>query len=299
MRIVTYDRNGEFRAGLLLGDSIVDTGERSGNGSYAKVRGLLDDWDAALPWLKTLEETDGTPIRAASLILAAPLADPAAIYCAGANYRDHVENMSIVLNMPIPPDPHEVGAKPWHFLKSANCISGPAAAVTCRSSALDWEAELAVVIGRKGRDVPVADALSIVAGYTIGNDLSARDKISRAQADDRSPFRYDWVGHKNFDGSCPLGPWLVSADDIEDPQNLSIRLWVNDILRQDSNTSQMLFTVAEQIAQISSSITLHPGDIILTGTPAGVGAESGEWLSPGDVVRIQIEGLGELLTRIA
>lgn len=298
MRIVTYDRNGELRAGLLLEGIIVDIAERSGNRSYAKVRGLLDDWNAALPWLKTLEEKDGTPVGAAGLLLAAPLAEPTAIYCAGANYRDHVENMSIAQNLPVPPNPHEVGAKPWHFLKSANCIVGPDAAVTCRSSALDWEAELAVVIGRKARDVSVEDALSIVAGYMIGNDLSARDRITRAQADVSSPFRYDWVGHKNFDGSCPLGPWLVSADDIGDPQNLSIRLWVNDILRQDSNTAKMLFTVAEQIAQLSSSITLHPGDVILTGTPAGVGAETGIWLNPGDVIKIQIEQLGELVTRI-
>jgi 2-keto-4-pentenoate hydratase/2-oxohepta-3-ene-1,7-dioic acid hydratase in catechol pathway len=113
-----------------------------------------------------------------------------------------------------------------------------------------------------------------------------------------SPFRYDWIGQKSFDGACPLGPWIVPATEVPDPQVLKIRTYVNDKIKQDSNTSKMLFTTAEQIAHLASRITLHPGDIILTGTPAGVGAETGERLAKGDRVRVQIEKIGQLTTYI-
>jgi 2-keto-4-pentenoate hydratase/2-oxohepta-3-ene-1,7-dioic acid hydratase in catechol pathway len=109
----------------------------------------------------------------------------------------------------------------------------------------------------------------------------------------------DGTKHKSFDGSCPLGPWIVPASDIADPQNLSLKLWVNDELKQDSNTARMLFTLAEQIAQLSINMTLHPGDLILTGTPAGTGAESDTFLKPGDVVKVWIEDIGEFTNRIA
>ena len=118
-----------------------------------------------------------------------------------------------------------------------------------------------------------------VAGYCCANDLSARDRISREKIPPNSPFKYDWIGQKNFDGACPLGPWIVPASAIPDPQNLSIRTFVNDAVKQDSNTGKMLFTAVEQIAYLSQRITLHPGDVVLTGTPAGVGAETGQRLS--------------------
>ena len=114
----------------------------------------------------------------------------------------------------------------------------------------------------------------------------------------RSPFAHDWVSQKCFDGSCPLGPWIVPASDIPDPQNLALKLWVNDVIKQDSSTSEMIFTVAEQIAQLSRGMTLYPGDIILTGTPAGVGLARNEFLKAGDTVRIEIERIGSLATRI-
>jgi 2-keto-4-pentenoate hydratase/2-oxohepta-3-ene-1,7-dioic acid hydratase in catechol pathway len=146
--------------------------------------------------------------------------------------------------------------------------------------------------------VQPAEALSSVAAYTIGNDLSARHRFVRPQIEETSPFRFDWVGHKCFDGSCPTGPALIPAQFIADPQRLDIRLWVNEELKQNSNTSEMIFTVAEQISQISHLITLEPGDMILTGTPSGVGAETGNFLKFGDVIRIEIEKLGTLKTRI-
>jgi len=115
---------------------------------------------------------------------------------------------------------------------------------------------------------------------------------------DASPFKWDWTKHKTFDGSCPLGPWIVPASDIGDPQKLGLKLWVNGVLKQDSNTSEMIFTLAEQIAQLSAGMTLHPGDIVLTGTPAGVGAGRNEFLKAGDVVKLWIEKIGDIENRM-
>ena len=114
-----------------------------------------------------------------------------------------------------------------------------------------------------------------------------------------SPFKFDWVAHKNFDGSCPLGPWIVPAADISDPQNLGLKLWVNDVIKQDSNTGKMIFSIAEQIAHLSSRITLNPGDVVLTGTPSGVGAARKEFLKAGDEVKLWIEHIGTLANRMA
>jgi 2-keto-4-pentenoate hydratase/2-oxohepta-3-ene-1,7-dioic acid hydratase in catechol pathway len=159
---------------------------------------------------------------------------------------------------------------------------------------LDWEAELAAVIGRVAKNVPVESALEYVAGYTASNDLSARDFTVRPNVPESSPFRYDWISQKSFDRACPLGPWIVPAKQIPDPQRLGIKLWVNDVLKQDSHTSKMIFSLAEQIAHLSARLTLHPGDLILTGTPAGVGLARKEFLKSGDVVRVWIERIGTL-----
>jgi 2-keto-4-pentenoate hydratase/2-oxohepta-3-ene-1,7-dioic acid hydratase in catechol pathway len=155
------------------------------------------------------------------------------------------------------------------------------------------------VIGGPARNVPLDRALDYVAGYTIGNDLSARDLTKRPHVSDTSPFKFDWLGQKNFDDGCPLGPWIVPADEIPDPQNLALKLWVNDVIKQDSHTSKMIFTLAEQIAHLSTMITLQPGDLILTGTAAGVGLARKEFLKPGDVVKIWIENVGTLTNTCA
>jgi 2-keto-4-pentenoate hydratase/2-oxohepta-3-ene-1,7-dioic acid hydratase in catechol pathway len=164
---------------------------------------------------------------------------------------------------------------------------------------VDWEAELVAVIGRPAKNVSVDDALGYVAGYTVGNDLSARDLSARLHLSGNSPFKYDWVSHKSFDGACPVGPWIAPAKEIPDPQNLSIKLWVNDVLKQDSHTSKMIFSTAEQIAHLSTRITLHPGDLILTGTPAGVGMARQEFLKAGDEVKVWIERIGTLAFKMA
>jgi 2-keto-4-pentenoate hydratase/2-oxohepta-3-ene-1,7-dioic acid hydratase in catechol pathway len=194
------------------------------------------------------------------------------------------------------PDPHTLGLFAWHFIKSSNTVVGPNAVVKipARSSKTDWEVELAAVIGKAATDVSEADALSYVAGYTVANDLSARDLFLRPPMPATSPFFADWLAHKSFDGSCPLGPWMVPARDVGDPMNLGIRLWLNGTLKQDSNTSEMIFSLPEQIAQLSRRITLHPGDVVLTGTPAGVGAGQGVFLKPGDSLELWCENVGTL-----
>jgi 2-keto-4-pentenoate hydratase/2-oxohepta-3-ene-1,7-dioic acid hydratase in catechol pathway len=196
------------------------------------------------------------------------------------------------------PDARELGLKPWFFIKTAHALVGPDAEVPLQSERLDWEAELGAVIGVSARHVSVEQALQHVGAYTIGNDLSARDRAVRPKIRETSPFRFDWVAHKNFEGGCALGPALIPAGQVGDPQSLQIRLWVNDELRQDSNSALMIFSLAEQIAFLSSLVTLRPGDIILTGTPAGTGIEHKTFLKRGDTIRAQIEKLGELVTHI-
>jgi 2-keto-4-pentenoate hydratase/2-oxohepta-3-ene-1,7-dioic acid hydratase in catechol pathway len=293
------------RAGLIVGEEVFDAAKLTGKAAYASVIGILEDWKAAEGALKKAAggaakgRAKRQPLAKTKLL--APVRFPSAIYCAGANYADHAAEMAARENRPPPPDPHTQGLKAWHFLKAARSIADPGATVKVSGYAkqMDWEVELAAVIGRTAKDVPQSKALAYVAGYTIANDLSARDRGRRDNVPDASPFKHDWTKHKTFDGSCPLGPWIVPASDIGDPQKLGLKLWVNGVLKQDSNTSDMIYTLAEQIEQLSTNMTLHPGDLILTGTPAGVGAGRGEFLKAGDVVKLWIEKIGEISNRIA
>ncbi|QEH77245.1 fumarylacetoacetate hydrolase family protein [Sphingomonas sp. C8-2] len=217
-----------------------------------------------------------------------PIALPRKLICIGANYHDHIAEMPI----PIVP------TYPYSFLMSpSTTLRGSGAAVEKPSMTrmMDWEAELAVVIGLRCRDVPEESALTVVAGYTNFNDLSARDWIAS-----RPPIGVDWVQHKNFDGFGPIGPYFEPAEFTGDPQALPVRLSVNGVTKQDSSTAQMVFGVAAVIAHLSRIMTLEPGDIIATGTPAGVGhgRQPPEYLQPGDEVRMEIGNLGELVTPI-
>jgi len=301
-KLATYQSAQGPRAGAVVGDLIYDVAALTGKDGYATVQAVLDDWDAAHAALDAASKApkgQGQPVSQARLL--APLPMPGTIYCAGANYQDHAEEMMRAQGKPPEPDPHELGLKPWFFIKSSHAVTGPGATVQISgySQKMDWEIELAVVIGRKARNLTIDDALSCVAGYTCGNDLSARDLGFRAAVPVGSPFRADWIRHKSFDGSCPMGPWITPAAYIADPTNLAMKLWVNDVLKQDSNSGRMIFTAAEQIAHLSSGITLWPGDVIMTGTPAGVGAGRGEFLKAGDVVKIEIAGIGAISNTMA
>jgi 2-keto-4-pentenoate hydratase/2-oxohepta-3-ene-1,7-dioic acid hydratase in catechol pathway len=300
-RLANYQAPNGARAGIIIGDSIFDAAALTDRASYATMLGILEDWPRAADLIQTamrINPANGLPL--ADTHLRAPLLRPGAIYCAGANYRDHAAEMAKRLGRPLDPDPKANGGQPWHFLKVSRSVADPGAtiAATGYSKKLDWEVELAAVIGRPVRNISVERALDCVAGYTCANDLSARDMSKRLEASEKSPFHFDWTGQKSFDGACPLGPWIVPADDIPNPQDLFLKLWVNDVIKQDSNTAEMIFTLADQIAHLSRGMTLYPGDVILTGTPAGVGTGRGEFLNAGDVVRIEIERIGTLTNRI-
>ena len=304
-KLATYKSADGPRAGLIVGDAVFDAQKLTGKAAYATVMGIMADWKRAEPALKAAaakaakSKGKRQPLKKTKLL--APLRFPSAIYCAGANYADHAAEMAKKEGNPPPVDPHTLGHKAWHFLKAAGAITDPGATVHISSYAksMDWEIELAAVIGRQGKDIPQLKALSYVAGYTIANDLSARDRGRRAGVPDASPFKWDWTKHKTFEGSCPLGPWIVPASDIGDPQKLGLKLWVNGVLKQDSNTADMIFNLAEQIEQLSVNMTLYPGDLILTGTPAGVGAGRGEFLKAGDTVKLWIEKIGEIENKMS
>jgi 2-keto-4-pentenoate hydratase/2-oxohepta-3-ene-1,7-dioic acid hydratase in catechol pathway len=304
-KLATYQTPDGPRAGLVIDDKLFDAAKLTGKAAYASVLAILADWRAAQGALRKAAAAAGKsrvkalPLSRAKLL--APVRWPSAIYCAGANYADHAAEMARRMNRPLEPDPHTQGLKAWHFMKAPRALADPGATVKISgvSDRVDWEVELAAVIGKPAKNVPEEKALDYVAGYTAANDLSARDRGPRPNISDTSPFKADWTKHKSFDGSCPMGPWIVPASDIGDPQNLGLKLWVNDVLKQDSNSKDMIFNLAEQIAQLSNGMTLHPGDVVLTGTPAGVGSARGEFLKAGDVVKIWIEKIGTLTTKMA
>ena len=226
---------------------------------------------------------------------------PLTIFCAGANYADHAAAMARKQGMPEPADPHEQGLKPWHFIKAARTLADPGATIkaTHYAKELDWEIELAAVIGRPAKDVPKEKALSYVAGYIVANDFPPA--IAAAGPASNRPRSSRWTGASTRASTAPArsapGSFRRATSPIRRISGL--KLWVNGELKQDSNTHKMLFTLAEQIEQLSINMTLHPGDLILTGTPAGTGAESGEFLKAGDEVKVWIEGIGEFSNRIA
>ena len=302
-RLISYLDGGRARAGVLIGDRVFAAallGDRPGIGDVSSVLGLLRQWDDLHPLLHAAAARapmeGGMPM--AQVRLLAPILYPGALFCAGANYWDHIEEMAEVARKTTGKASSMVkGAEPWFFMKTtAGSIVGTGSPVRLPSFSrqVDWEAELGVVIGRPTRNIAEARAMEAVAGFVIVNDLSARDLMKR----EGTPFIYDWLGQKCFEDAAPMGPWLTPAAYIADPDNMSIRLWVNGVLRQDSNTGRMVHGIAAQVAYLSRHITLQPGDVIATGTPAGVGMPRGEFLKAGDEVRIEIEGCGVLVNRM-
>jgi 2-keto-4-pentenoate hydratase/2-oxohepta-3-ene-1,7-dioic acid hydratase in catechol pathway len=223
--------------------------------------------------------------------LAAPLPHPLrSLFCVGRNYRSHAAELAgTVFRDSLPKE----DAWPIVFGKLGECVVGPFDPVKMparqASVQIDYESELAVVIGRGGLDIPRSRAMDHVFGYTVVNDVSARDVQVRHQ---------QWDLGKSFDSFCPMGPWITSADEV-DGRDTRVRGWVNGELRQDGRTRDMIFDIATLVETCSRGITLHPGDIIATGTPAGVGMgfTPPRWLKAGDVVRVEIDGLGAIQNR--
>jgi len=252
---------------------------------------LFADWDTWKPVLTALASSPAkSSVAPVEAKLAAPLLYPGKVLCAGANYYDHMAEMGF------PGVKKETQRLFFFFKPPRNAVVGPGATVTMPrgTKKYDWEIELAAVIGKTARYVSVENALSHIAGYTVAIDLSARDFN---QAPDQF-YKFDWVAGKATDTACPLGPWIVPADALGDVQNVALKLSVNGTVKQDSNTSQMIYSVAEQIARASELMTLDPGDVVLTGTPAGVGVPKGTFLNPGDKIDAEIAGIGKLSVEI-
>ena len=297
-RLLSYIDGGTTKAGVLVGERIVPATSllQGVNVDSSSVLGLLHNWDAVRARLhaaaQKVQPTDGLALAEAKLL--APILYPGALFCAGANYWDHLEEMAEIARRTTGKAPSMTkGAEPWFFMKTTTgSIIGTNTPVRLPgfSKQVDWEAELGAVIGRSTRNITEARALEAVAGYVIVNDLSARDLMKR----EGTPFIYDWVGQKCFEDAAPMGPWFTPAAYIADPDDMSIKLWVNGVLKQNSNTGRMVHSTAEQVAYLSRHFTLNPGDVIATGTPAGVGMPRGEFLKAGDEVRIEIDGCGIL-----
>jgi 2-keto-4-pentenoate hydratase/2-oxohepta-3-ene-1,7-dioic acid hydratase in catechol pathway len=287
--LVTYANGGEARLGVLL-----PTGELLAPPDLKRwpaMLDLLENWNDAAEVLAALPLADAPRVHPAELLT--PITWPRKVLCAGVNYRTHIREMG----GEIPGD----GWYPYFFLKPpSTAVTGPADPIVIRDAErarYDWEAELAVVMGIGGRDIPVAHALDHVAGYCVANDVTARG-YHRRGAVPSEPFTFDWFAAKATDTSLPIGPGITPVFFVPDPQDLRLRLWVNGELQQDESTADMICPVGQLIATASRVTTLEPGDLIVTGTPSGVGASRGVCLRHGDVVTVSIRGLGEITNRV-
>ena len=287
MKIARFSVDGgPIRVGkVLLDDGAGDSAERGGvvvelsglAGVGNSVRELLPRLAQLLP---SLEAVEGERIALSAVTLHAPIDAPQKYLGIGMNYREHAAEAAAA-GIPIP------SSQMW-FNKQVSCISGPHDFVVrpVVSDELDYEIELGVVMGQRCRDVSEEEARGVVAGYLVANDVSVRDWLAK-----RSPT---FTLGKSFDTHGPLGPWLTTADEVPDPYALHMRLTVNGEVRQDFGTGDMIYNIEQQIAYLTQVMTLEPGDILATGTPAGIGAPTQNWLVPGDVVRAEITGLGAL-----
>jgi 2-keto-4-pentenoate hydratase/2-oxohepta-3-ene-1,7-dioic acid hydratase in catechol pathway len=280
MRLATIQTPSGPRASVLQGMNYVDL-HGTDPALPEGVRALLEGGPELLQRAAaTANRPDAVRHPANGARLLAPVPDPHKIICIGLNYRDHAAETGA----PLPRDP-------VLFSKFSTALIGPDAPIVLPpfSQEVDYEAELVLVIGRGGRNIPREAGRSHLAGYMVGHDVSARDWQLKKDGK-------QWLAGKTFDTFAPTGPWLVTADEVHDPQALGIRLRLNGQTMQDSNTRQMIFPAEELVAYISQVVTLQPGDLIFTGTPPGVGIarKPPVWLKAGDVVEVEIDGLGVL-----
>jgi 2-keto-4-pentenoate hydratase/2-oxohepta-3-ene-1,7-dioic acid hydratase in catechol pathway len=281
MRLVTYRSERGDRAGVLRGEEVVDAWDALG-GEGATVRELLAGERQMAPELEAaVGGGDGLPV--ADVELLPPVPDPDKLICIGLNYRAHAAEAGI--------DPP---SSPTFFAKFRNALAAPGATVPlpAASEKVDYEAEVAFVVGRRAKDVDAADAVAHIAGYTLLNDLSARDlQFSTPQ----------WMPGKVFDGAAPCGPAIVTPDEAGEPDAISFALTLNGEEMQSSTTADLVFSIPELLSRLSHLMTLEPGDVVATGTPSGIGGarEPRVWLEPGDEVVVRSPQLGSLETTLA
>lgn len=307
--------DGSSRSGLVVNGSVWDLLDLAveanafAPGMDFSVFGLLQNWEAGLEKLRILADCVGQsgvkPQSLEGLALRAPVELPRQVFCTGANYRKHVVDLTV--DMGVGPEGLDrdglrawatemmerraAEGEPYVFTKPVSAIAGPndTLVVPSTTTQLDWEIELGVVIGKGGYNIALADAMSHVAGYAVVNDISARDLIART---DYKMLGTDWLRAKGQPGFLPFGPLFVPAQFVSDPENLSLRLTVDGKTMQDESTADMLFGIAGQIEYISRYARLMPGDLICTGSPAGNGTHYNRYLTPGDVMTAEIDGLG-------
>lgn len=309
MKFATYVEAGRRRLAIVQGDWLVDpllalNQDDTARRFFSDATALIAGGEAALKAASRAlaEAGDGSRVPAKSARLAAPML-PSTILCSGSNYLDHNQEKA---NTPIS------GKEPEFFIKTSDCVVGPGEPIVLDGKVtrkLDCETELAIVIGKAGRHIPVASALDHVFGYTIVNDVTARDR--QVRRNEQGMVWYELGRGKCFDTSAPLGPYVVTADEVGDPQKLAIRTRINGDLRQSSTTAQMIWSCAELIHFFSDNFTLRPGMVIITGTPAGTAwsqdrelGGSGKsppgvvpakgYCRPGDVVECEVEKVGVL-----
>lgn len=308
MRLATMERHGRLLAAVILTDGRALVLEAAGKaGGLApevaevletgSLQALIEAGPAAIDavrGLATAAEAGGlgeAVVAAAEVVLRAPLPAPVKnVFCVGRNYREHIAEGERAENVKV-----GISENPVFFTKPRTAVVGPGDTVPIFrhvSTKIDYEVELAVVIGKRGRDIPAERAWEHVLGYTILNDVTARD-VQRGHGG-------QYFKGKGLDGSCPIGPWIVTADAIGDPEALRLSTRINGELRQDGNTADMIFDIPTLISSLSQGLTLDPGDIIATGTPSGVGyaMDPPSFLEDGDVMVLEIEGIGRLENRM-
>lgn len=292
MKLVTYVRDGRESFGVLAPDGIVDVPSLWPDGP----RTLLAALQAGPQCLARIGQLAAAAAKVplAQARLLAPLPRPPKLLGLAVNYVEHHKEWDRGHDLPDHPKFHTT---PRPFLMPATCVIGPGDEIAwpSYSKQIDYEIELAAVIGKPARRITPAQAREHIVGYTIANDISARS-VTHAQGREKRPKDdfFDWLHGKWADGFCPLGPALVTADEIGDPMTLNLTLSVNGQVRQNANTAAMIFDVYETVSFISHLMTLEPGDVIATGTPSGVGMATGNFLKGGDVITCRIERIGEL-----
>jgi 2-keto-4-pentenoate hydratase/2-oxohepta-3-ene-1,7-dioic acid hydratase in catechol pathway len=277
MKLATFTHRGSTRIGVVTGDEIVDLATAAPT-LPDEMAALLAGGSAAMAAARKAAETASARLELAEVRLQAPILRPPKFLAIGLNYADHVKESGM-----------EAPSVPVFFNKQSTCVTGPHHPIHLPrvSPLLDYEGELAFVIGRRCRHVPRERTHEVIAGYLVVNDVSVRDWQLRTPT---------MTMGKSFDTHGPMGPWLVTPEEIGDPHALELRTWVNGELRQHSNTGQLIFDCFAQVEHLSTAFTLEPGDVITTGTPSGVGGamHPPRFLQAGDVVRIEIEKIGAI-----
>ncbi|GGO65541.1 fumarylacetoacetate hydrolase family protein [Bowmanella pacifica] len=298
--LATYQTQGHERTAMQIQGKFFDLEscfEAVHPAQHSKPRWVFSSTDAICQWEQTSAELQDLAEQVILLVeqgKLAPLAEdlqllapfrPTTIFGTASNYHEHAAEMNTILAAK--PD-----SSPYVFMKATTSVTATQTDVILppETQQLDWEVELGVVIGKAARRVKAADALNYIAGYTVVNDISARDLNRRSDY----PFKHDWFRGKSWDTFCPMGPVFVPKQTIADPHQIKLSLFLNGKQMQDGNTSELIWNVFEQIEYLSSILTLRPGDLIMTGTPAGVGKGIGLYLKPGDVLEASAEGVGSI-----